>query len=411
MASEDRVDASIGPPTDLEQTLAARPETRLLLAAAGPAQADLGPAVAAAVADGLDADAFFRLVRSHRVVPHVASALADVAGVPDGLRARLLRAERSNAHRQLAMTAALGDVLRALGDAGVPSLPLKGPTLARWLFGDVARRSGIDLDVLVAPPELGDAIAAIETVGYRAGGKVRALTAAQATVAAAEYQIKDAVFQNDARRVSLELHWRPFRDPRLTAIRTALEAGLVTDRADPMRPDLGPPAAVAAFVLIHGALHGYRRLTWLTDVAGLAGRLSDDDWAEALAIGQADGVEGAILLGPTLANRLLGVPVPAPLRARVHDRRRTLRRLVGWCQTDDPDDLGRTGPIVLARTVGLYDTAGARTRRVWSYLVDPSGGELVGADLDGARWRRRLARPFRLATNAGRWALGRRAAD
>lgn len=400
----DPAAAALGLPTALERALASTPEMRLLLLAARPAPPDLGPAVAGAVADGLDPAAFLALARAHRVVPHVARALREADGVPEGLRQRLARAEARNALRQLQMAAALGDVLGALGEAGVPSLPLKGPTLATWLFGDPARRTGADLDVLVAPGALADAVAAVGALGYGSGEGSLGLTAAQAAVVAAEFEVKDASFWHAERRVRLELHWQPFRDRRLVALRHALEAGLTVDHPDPRRPAIGPLAGAGAFVLVHGAFHGYRRLSWLVDAAGLAVALPDDAWAEALELARADGVEGAALLGPVLASRLLGVPVPAPLRARVRARRRVLRRLVDWCETATPDGGGQMRPAVFARTVGLYDTAGGRARRVWGYLARPSEGEVGAADLDGARWRRRLARPLRLAANTGRWA-------
>lgn len=397
-----------GPASGLERALLARPPVRLLLQAARAVPpADLGAAVARAVADGLDWDEVVRLARSHRLVPHVAPALAGEAAVPEAIRRRLLAASRRHAYRQLRMAGALGQALGALGEAGVPSLPLKGPTLASWLFGDPARRTSADLDVLIAPGSVGPAVAAVRRLGFEGRGPVRLLAPAEAEVVAREFTLKDAAFYHPALGVALELHWRPFRDRRLRAMTGALRAGLRLDH--PARPDVGPPAAVAAYVLAHGALHGYRRLTWLVDAAALARRLDDDQWGEVLGLAEADRVSPAVLLGPFLAHRLLGAPLPGPLHAAVSARGPQLQRLADRCRTETPDDYGETRLGHLALQAGLYDRVRDRARFVARYLLAPADGELDGADLQAgplARLRRRAARPVQLAANGGRWALG-----
>ena len=386
--------------------LRARPEPRLLLDALRP-DTSLEAAVARAAADGVDWGAAFRLMRSHRLVPHLAAALAGQPGVPEPARASLRRTAEGAALRQLRMAAALDRVLGALGAAGVPALPLKGPALAAWLFGDVAGRASVDLDVLVEAARLGEAVAAVRALGFEGAGGLRLLAPGEAAVVAREFALKDASFRHPGLDVALELHWRPFRDRGLEALTGALRAGLRTDHASPPAP--GPPAAVAAFVLAHGAFHGYRRLTWLVDAAALGARLEAPAWAEALRLAEADGVRAAVLLGPHLADALLGVAPPAPLRPALGLEARRLGRLAARCPTATPDATGRTDADRLALQAGLYDRRLDRARFALRYLVRPAEGELEAADLRRtplARARRRLARPARLAANAARWVLG-----
>ena len=58
-------------------------------------------------------------------------------------------------------------VLDRLHAAGIRALPLKGSLLARELYGDVAARSSIDIDILVAPDDLRDCVAALSELGWR----------------------------------------------------------------------------------------------------------------------------------------------------------------------------------------------------------------------------------------------------
>ena len=402
----DERSALFGPPTTLERDLWARPESRLLLLSARTCPPPLTEAT-----EGVDWPTFRKLVFAHRLVPHVARSLSEVPTVPSGFRHALQQAEADNAWRQLEMARVLTVVLGALGEAGVPALPIKGPALASWLFGDPARRTSIDLDVLVAPDALAEAFAVVGRIGFESGGKVRGLTAAEAEVVATEFQLKDAAFIHPEWRVSLEIHWRPFRDRGLSTLAEGLAADLRVDTTGLAWRNTRVSAAGAAFVLAHGAMHGYRRLTWLADAAALSERLDEAAWEEVVALAAADGFEGAVLLGPYLAHRLLGAPVPEAVRPRIEAHLPRLRRLAGWCLTETPDHERQMHPATAALGAGLYDRSGDRLRHLWHLLVSPASGELAEADLRpgaAARARRIAARPARLVRNGARWVTGQR---
>jgi hypothetical protein len=59
-------------------------------------------------------------------------------------------------------------LLELLADAGIRAAPLKGPLLGEAIHGDVARRLSSDIDVLVAPDQLRDAVAVARELGYGA---------------------------------------------------------------------------------------------------------------------------------------------------------------------------------------------------------------------------------------------------
>lgn len=64
-------------------------------------------------------------------------------------------------------------VLDLLERAGIRALPLKGSILARDLYGDVAARSSIDIDILVDRDDLDRAVAAVADLGWRWEAHVR----------------------------------------------------------------------------------------------------------------------------------------------------------------------------------------------------------------------------------------------
>jgi Uncharacterised nucleotidyltransferase len=59
------------------------------------------------------------------------------------------------------------DVLDALRAAGIRAMPLKGSSLARQLYHDVAARTSRDIDILVAPEDLAGAVGAVQELGWR----------------------------------------------------------------------------------------------------------------------------------------------------------------------------------------------------------------------------------------------------
>ena len=61
---------------------------------------------------------------------------------------------------------ALG-VLDRLEAAGIRAMPLKGSILARQLYRDVAARTSVDIDILVAPEDLAGGVATVEGLGWR----------------------------------------------------------------------------------------------------------------------------------------------------------------------------------------------------------------------------------------------------
>ena len=93
----------------------------------------------------------------------LATGLGDVPEVERELESFYGQARRWGTATELVSL----EVLDTLNKAGIRALSLKGSVLARDLHGDVATRSSIDVDVLVAPADLRDAVAAVAELGWR----------------------------------------------------------------------------------------------------------------------------------------------------------------------------------------------------------------------------------------------------
>ncbi len=117
----------------------------------------------------------------------------------------------------------------ALEEAGIPSLPLKGPFFAERVFGDVGARASADIDLLVSESQLPRAVEIVSSFGYRP----HPFSAARGGSAPVLHEC--VVHQADLPQV--EIHWAstgirldspqtycsvPSSEPRATAVRHRL---------------------------------------------------------------------------------------------------------------------------------------------------------------------------------------------
>jgi hypothetical protein len=72
--------------------------------------------------------------------------------------------------RTLTVDLLTGRVISSLREAGIPSILLKGPAIARWLYDEGAARSYVDTDLLLAPDDLPAAERLLVEAGFEREG-------------------------------------------------------------------------------------------------------------------------------------------------------------------------------------------------------------------------------------------------
>lgn len=252
--------------------------------------------------EGLDAGGLTALARRHRVTILAARQWARLhaAGLAAPVPPALTDAAGAAQRRSLAAIAALAGLAAAFDREAIAWMPLKGPVLSLLAHGDPALRVARDLDVLVAPDRLGDAVAAAQALGWQVAAdwaRVAALTGkrdlelAPGRPGQPVLEIHSAI---DAGRPGFR--WHPL-DPAPARIGFAGRALPVPDRE-----------SLIVYVAWHGARHFWFRLNWLVDLAALlAGGVEGD---RLIARARAMGAEKGLRAGMLLVDQLLGVPLP-----------------------------------------------------------------------------------------------------
>ncbi len=251
---------------------------------------------------------------AHGVVPLVVWNLRRLGWphVPEAVRTELETAERLNAVRNRLLTRGLRSVLDRLGQAGIPTIPLKGVALAESLYDDVSRRVCSDLDVLVPRRSVGQAIELLHADGFTGADRYHPRGAAVDLLLRSnmEYCLLSppASF-----RYVLELHWD-------IAWRWRADSRMVEALWTEARPTtvLGTPAWTLGrewellYLAFHAARHRCSALKWLVDVHEVCVR-GGFDWGGVQDRARRFGLERALRLTLATCRALLGTPLPPAL--------------------------------------------------------------------------------------------------
>ncbi len=350
-----------------------------------------------------------------RTVPQLARNLtAALGGALPPEWAPLRRRSEAVTRHNLARILCLLRLTDTFDRAGIPFLPFKGPVLAREVYGDTTLRQYKDLDILVAPGHLPEAVAQLREEGYRERHPARALTPAQLRALPRWFRNTQLSMVHQEARVEVELHWTLFPRLRFPAAAELAEA--------PTEVTLGSrtvrtlrPEALFLYLCAHGSKHGWMRVSWVADVAAFlrSERADAMDWKEVLELGHRQGLTPAPAFGALMAEAAMDTPLPPALAAAVAPHRRDLvphlARAGRAMWSADPD--GSLSGI-FERTRGAFGGRATGTFRYLASLSLPGLHLLDSRPLPAPLFPLYLAENLRhLATRGLLRAMGRAGPD
>jgi putative nucleotidyltransferase-like protein len=271
----------------------------------------------------VDFDRFTRLLTEQRLLPLAGTRVLEAS--PQGLPASFeaaVAAARDQARRDSALLEAVTvDLLDRLEQRDIAALPLKGPLLARALYGDPALRASEDVDLLVNPEDLPAAARTVRAAGwteFAPGREGAGLSGLHRRLAAPRPWLP-----------SVELHWRVHWHE--TSFSTAMLARSTSPARSPRRP---APVDELASLLLFFARDGFVGLRLAADIAAWWDARGDE-----LAPGAMDGLVAehprlgaCVAASATVAGELVGLPIEAAFAAppELGARARRAVRLTNW---------------------------------------------------------------------------------
>lgn len=374
-------------------------EFDLLCALTGPRR-DL-PGASLILRQGLDFARVLDLATQHAVRPNLIDGLRqlDWLGVPAAGRERLETFRQSHLVRTLTLAEELCRLSEKFGTARVPFVAFKGATLAASLYGELAAREFTDIDILVPADRLADAELALTELGYRGAQGDRAFRHAFLA------HLGQFAFERDDPDAVIDLHWSFFGD-HLPAPVTPEEVWRDQEPVVVGRLPIPAPAGRWRALLLasHGTKESWRYLNWIVDFAMLIEHDRRLDWAGIHAVAHARGCGDAVLLGCTLAEGLLKVPIPSVLAAPLARASAVPSRAQSIMA-----ELRAAAPAVASRPnfadLDLWDGRSDRLKAKLRLIFTRSTGDYLAMPLPRPLWGLyHLTRPFRLAARLLRGA-------
>ncbi|MBA3841362.1 MAG: nucleotidyltransferase family protein [Actinobacteria bacterium] len=182
------------------------------------------------------------------------------------------------AARTLALDAGAVSLAAALERAGIGSILLKGPSVARFLYGN-GDRSYVDIDLLVSEADLSSAERVIGSAGFEPSGSELALPYGRRPHAATWIRTRDGV--------TVDLH------TTLPGVASPAAATwtLLAATTEPMTVGTGAvrvltEPARAMHVALHAAHHGIKDGQAIGDLARAVAQLPEPTWCQALELAE-----------------------------------------------------------------------------------------------------------------------------
>lgn len=265
----------------------------------------------------LDWDYLRGLACQHGVMPLLYRNLHATA--PEAVPGATLEALREHFHANAFFNCSLVNELIKLLDLldrqGISAIPFKGPILATTVYGNLALREFLDLDILVHERDLVKAKDLLFSAGYHLW---QPLTDAQE--ASHLHSEHSYTFIQADRKVHVDLHWRLTQrhhsfalDPErlwARAPRVSLAGRTVLSL---------PPEEMLLILCMHGAKHYWERLGWVCDVAELIRACPELDYKWLLTQAADLNSNRFLTVGLFLAEDFLGASLPEYVSQRVQD--------------------------------------------------------------------------------------------
>jgi len=344
-------------------------------------------------------EAIAALAVRHGVLAHLVARLNTFpdAGIPPEARQTLQELHRTQIIHTLRITAELLRLVTMLHGEGLEVPVVKGPVLSVRAYGDAGRRQYGDLDFLSRQADIARITRLMRNAGYEA-------VVPLAEIEAARIPGQYLFFRAESRSV-IEFHtaetlrYFPKKLPIEDFYRRKTHV-MIDGHAIPAL------ALEDEFVLIciHGAKHFWERLIWIADVAALAAKDGELDWAAVSDSAAAAGAERMVRAALYLGEKILRAPAPAELQKAIawdgglsRIREKVEKRLPA---------AGKTAPGILERAafrMAMHGGGVSGARYLLRLLFSPTEEDWqTDADSKGGRMWEKIRRALRLAKKYGR---------
>ena len=283
---------------------------------------DLLKGVSPSSLEGIATTILFDLVRRHRLFPMAPTLLPLLE---EGERERWKKAIQTRTIRSMHQLSVLGQITEALEKAGIESISMKGPVLAHDLFGNLGERHSSDLDLLVRKEDIQSIIELLGARGFNLHYPRTGLSARQWDY---YYRYKkDIGLFSKEHGLMVEVHYSIENYMGLESsavdrfLQNAVESTIGGGNFRCMNRQQN-----FLYLSFHGAVHQYRRLFWLRDIAAAINNWQLDH-QQILEEAQRMGIDRMLGVSLVLARELCSVELPLAYSSYLEENRKVIGKL------------------------------------------------------------------------------------
>jgi hypothetical protein len=261
----------------------------------------------------IDWDQFFDMAMHHRVYSMLYLKIKQHKRypVPNYIIDLLAREYQKNTFQMLHLSAEMEYLSKMLFAENINHLYIKGPVLAKDLYGDISHRTSKDLDILVDINHLERIKELLLKEGYIEDYQVSILNDWK-------WRVHHVSFYHSVKKINLEIHWMlhpaPMIEPHFNDLWERRRKSELT--TSPVyhfgKEDL------FLFLMVHGARHGWFRLRWLVDIYQIMRQ--ELDWEKLNLIIKKYKYQRFVGQGLILANKIFGTKINGEAKLLIYNK-------------------------------------------------------------------------------------------
>ena len=285
----------------------------------------------------VDWQAFLQLATSHGVRPLVYETLHATCWevLLGSVQHELTHFYSANSAKNRFLAGELLRILQLFEDENILAVPFKGPVLAAVVYGNLALREFVDLDILVREQDIPKARQILSNMGYQSNVKSAEIT----------LDTGNDEFYSPSTGTMVELHWQ-FSPRRFVSVLPAQQFWKNIESIESLGRQVWSFSSqdMFLFLAVHGAKHSWSALKWLCDLTEFIRSNPELDWPRLFKRAETLGAVRTCRLGILLAAELLQAEVPANVMCAVIDDSQVrslaqdVRLRIGGPPAEDPID-------------------------------------------------------------------------
>lgn len=266
-----------------------------------------------------DWDDIFERAAMHSVRPQLAMLAGKLEAdlIPAVFREKISKAYQENQLRQLRNTGEFFRIRQILVENKIRVIPFKGFWIAHEMYGNLADREAVDVDLFIDLGDLDRVIILMKQNGYLPEVSDDPGYVSKIKKESAEYNFD--MFEGNERLFHFEFHWKIGSSLHDMEIGIGDLASRIKS-ASLQNHDLevfSPSALLLLSVMHHGGKDTLIQLKQVLDIGYIIKNSNDIDWNWVTFMSGKYHIEKVLYLSISLAAELTGVEVPQQLRSKV----------------------------------------------------------------------------------------------